>query len=58
MPTQELSLGNPLSRRRVGNMGVLILLEHENAVLQRNDVVLEVVMLVVVQIKDVLEPSR
>lgn len=58
MPTQELSLGNPLSRRRVGKMGVLILLEHENAVLQRNDVVLEVVMLVVVQIKDVLEPSR
>ena len=58
MPTQELSLGNLSSRRRVGKMGVLILLEHENAVLQRNDVVLEVVMLVVVQIKDVLEPSR
>ena len=49
MPTQELSLGDLLSRRRAGKMGVLILLEHGNAVLQRNDVML----VVVVQVKDV-----
>ena len=54
MPTQELSLGDLLSRRRAGKMGVLIVLEHGNAVLQRNDVMLVVVMLVVVvQVKDV-----